>query len=110
MEREETQIAIEEYWAPRYLRNPNACEGGGVWTTAMLGVAGSASIHPVVTVTQNYGDSTDSSPNQSQVSRNSSRKSNSSLLVHSGERAKHSLSVPRFASPFWLRLCTGAKL
>ncbi|XP_077524835.1 diacyl glycerol kinase 1 isoform X1 [Amblyomma americanum] len=44
---------------------------------------GSASIHPVVTVTQNYGDSTDSSPNQSQVSRNSSRKSNSSLLVHS---------------------------
>ncbi|XP_064470994.1 diacylglycerol kinase 1-like isoform X2 [Ornithodoros turicata] len=43
---------------------------------------GSASIHPVVTVTQNYGDSTDSSPNQSQVSRNSSRKSNSSLLVH----------------------------
>lgn len=43
----------------------------------------SASIHPMVTVTQNYGDSTDSSPNQSQVSRNSSRKSNSSLLVHS---------------------------
>ncbi|KAL3223214.1 hypothetical protein MRX96_027809 [Rhipicephalus microplus] len=47
------------------------------------GRTGSASIHPVVTVTQNYGDSTDSSPNQSQVSRNSSRKSNSSLLVHS---------------------------
>ena len=46
---------------------------------------GSASIHPLVTVTQNCMDqkSTDSSPNHSQVSRNSSKKSNSSLLVHS---------------------------
>jgi len=45
---------------------------------------GSASIHPLVTVTQNCMDqkSSDSSPNHSQVSRNSSKKSNSSLLVH----------------------------
>ena len=45
---------------------------------------GSASIHPLVTVTQNCLDqkSSDSSPNHSQVSRNSSKKSNSSLLVH----------------------------
>lgn len=56
--------------------------GGGEGADARARAA-SASIHPMVTVTQNYGDSTDSSPNQSQVSRNSSRKSNSSLLVHS---------------------------
>ncbi|GFQ72827.1 diacylglycerol kinase 1 [Trichonephila clavata] len=38
----------------------------------------------MVTVTANYNDqkSSDSSPNHSQVSRNSSRKSNSSILVH----------------------------
>lgn len=48
------------------------------------GRAGSATIHPIVTVTHNYGDkSMDSSPNNSQVSRNSSRKSNSSTLIHS---------------------------
>lgn len=48
------------------------------------GRAGSASVHPMVTVTPNYADqkSSDSSPNHSQVSRNSSRKSNSSTLVH----------------------------
>ncbi|KAG8200109.1 hypothetical protein JTE90_001962 [Oedothorax gibbosus] len=48
------------------------------------GRAGSASVHPMVTVTANYNDqkSSDSSPNHSQVSRNSSRKSNSSTLVH----------------------------
>lgn len=44
----------------------------------------SASVHPIVTVTQNYDQkSSDSSP--SQTSRNSSRKSNSSLLVHNVE-------------------------
>ncbi|GBO15643.1 hypothetical protein AVEN_89018-1 [Araneus ventricosus] len=50
-------------------------------------VPGSASVHPMVTVTANYNDqkSSDSSPNHSQVSRNSSRKSNSSILVHSGD-------------------------
>lgn len=49
------------------------------------GMTGSASIHPLVTVTHNYSDqkSSDSSPNHSQVSRNSSKKSNSSILVHS---------------------------
>ncbi|XP_022240456.1 diacylglycerol kinase 1-like isoform X1 [Limulus polyphemus] len=48
------------------------------------GRAGSASIYPMVTVTQNYVDqkSTDSSPCHSQMSRNSSRKSNSSMLIH----------------------------
>nr|XP_042894847.1 diacylglycerol kinase 1-like isoform X1 [Parasteatoda tepidariorum] len=51
------------------------------------GRAGSASVHPMVTVTANYTDqkSSDSSPNHSQVSRNSSRKSNSSILVHNVE-------------------------
>lgn len=47
---------------------------------------GSASIHPLVTVTQNClskeQKSSDSSPNHSQMSRNSSKKSNNSLLVH----------------------------
>ncbi|GIX88344.1 diacylglycerol kinase 1 [Caerostris extrusa] len=48
------------------------------------GRTGSASVHPMVTVTANYNDqkSSDSSPNHSQVSRNSSKKSNSSILVH----------------------------
>uniref|UniRef100_A0A1W7RAP3 Diacylglycerol kinase n=1 Tax=Hadrurus spadix TaxID=141984 RepID=A0A1W7RAP3_9SCOR len=46
--------------------------------------AGSASIHPIVTVTHNCDQkSSDSSP--SQPSRNSSRKSNSSLLIHNVE-------------------------
>lgn len=65
-----------------HLRGGGAGGGGGEGADARARAA-SASIHPMVTVTQNYGDSTDSSPNQSQVSRNSSRKSNSSLLVHS---------------------------
>lgn len=64
-----------------HLRGAGA--GGGGEGADARARAASASIHPMVTVTQNYGDSTDSSPNQSQVSRNSSRKSNSSLLVHS---------------------------
>ncbi|RWS16390.1 diacylglycerol kinase 1-like protein, partial [Dinothrombium tinctorium] len=48
------------------------------------GRSGSASIHPLVTVTQNCLDkkSSESSLNHSQISHNSSRKSNSSVLVH----------------------------
>ncbi|RWS29298.1 diacylglycerol kinase 1-like protein, partial [Leptotrombidium deliense] len=48
------------------------------------GRSGSASIHPLVTVTQNCLDkkSSESSLNHSQLSHNSSRKSNSSILVH----------------------------
>jgi len=52
-----------------------------------------ASVHPMLTVTQtSYSchevlekKSTDSSPSHSQVSRNSSRKSNNSLLVTNGK-------------------------
>ncbi|XP_013789124.2 diacylglycerol kinase 1-like, partial [Limulus polyphemus] len=70
---------------------------------SFTGKSGSASIHPMVTVTQNYGDqlSTDSSPNQSVVSRNSSRKSNSSIHIHNIDLRKtgslvdvHALQVP----------------
>lgn len=56
-----------------------------------VGVAGS--VHPMLTVTHtSYSchevlekKSTDSSPSHSQVSRNSSRKSNNSLLVNNGK-------------------------
>ncbi|XP_022248289.1 diacylglycerol kinase 1-like [Limulus polyphemus] len=70
---------------------------------SFTGKSGCASVHPMVTVTQNYGEqmSTDSSPNQSVVSRNSSRKSNSSILVHNIDLRKasshvdvHTLQVP----------------
>lgn len=53
----------------------------------------SGSVHPMLTVTHtSYSchdvlekKSTDSSPSQSQMSRNSSRKSNNSLLVNNGK-------------------------
>ncbi|XP_074595284.1 diacyl glycerol kinase 1 isoform X1 [Brevipalpus obovatus] len=46
----------------------------------------SSSIHPMMSVTQTFkgAKSNDSSPNHSQVSRNSSKKSENSFLIHTG--------------------------
>ncbi|XP_053200499.1 diacylglycerol kinase 1-like isoform X3 [Panonychus citri] len=75
--------------------------------TEKLHSIGSSSIHPMVSVAQTFRDqkSTGSSPNHGQISRNSSKKSNTSLLIHPVEikplrKGSSSIDVLSLRVPF----------